>query len=58
MSHLGSANKIHMEYHFTPTRMAIKKQNKPPTKKTQKIISLGKVVEKLESLYIAGETVK
>ena len=41
--------KITVIYHFTPIRMAIKKQ---------KIISVGKDVEKLEPLYIAGGNVK
>ena len=38
-----------MRYHFTPTRMAIKNTKEKPVKKKT---SLGKVAEKLESLYI------
>ena len=45
--------KTTIKYNFIPTRMAIKttKQNK---KNPQKITSISKNVEKLESSYIAG----
>ena len=44
--------KITMRHHFTLTRIAIKE------KKTQKIMSVGEDVEKLQTSYIAGRNAK